>query len=142
MPAGFVHNPQQELRRVEKARRPNIIRRGGGPKIRRTARRRSQSPLSPWLRAFWPTGTMLPVHSRLALATTCAGCSSSPECPHTGSEFGQQPSQPYTSLAHFKTPNSNENSQTLTNGECCRPFQEDLPHPRVYNIHAGSQFGQ
>ena len=30
VPAGFVHNPQQELRRVEKARRPNIKR----PKIR------------------------------------------------------------------------------------------------------------
>ena len=24
MPAGFVHNPQQEVRRVEKARGPNI----------------------------------------------------------------------------------------------------------------------
>ena len=105
VPAGFVHNPQQELRRVEKARRPIIIRRGGGPKIRRTARRRSQSPLSPWLRAFWPTGTMLPVHS-LPLTTTCAASWSSPECPHTGSEFGQQPSQPYTmSQLHFKTPN-------------------------------------
>ena len=33
VPAGFVRNPQQELRRVEKARRPNI-RRAGGPSVR------------------------------------------------------------------------------------------------------------
>ena len=33
VPAGFVHNPQQELRRVEKARGPNI-RRAGGPSVR------------------------------------------------------------------------------------------------------------
>lgn len=34
VPAGFVHNPQQELRRVEKARGPNIkIRRAKGAKI-------------------------------------------------------------------------------------------------------------
>ena len=32
VPAGFVHNPQQELRRVEKARGPNI-RRAKGAKI-------------------------------------------------------------------------------------------------------------
>ena len=32
VPAGFVHNPQQELRRVEKARGPNI-RRVKGAKI-------------------------------------------------------------------------------------------------------------
>ena len=58
MPAGFVHNPQQELRRVEKARRPNIIRRRGGGRSQdqEEARRRSQSPLSPWLGAFWPGG--------------------------------------------------------------------------------------
>ena len=33
VPAGFVHNPQQELRRVEKARGPDI-RRAGGPSVR------------------------------------------------------------------------------------------------------------
>ena len=72
VPAGFVHNPQQELRRVEKARGPNIRRTAKGAKIRKCqVKRRSRSLWSPWVQAFCPTGTMLPVHS-LPLATTCA----------------------------------------------------------------------
>ena len=49
VPAGFVHNPQQELRRVEKARGPNIkIRRAKGAKIAPSLVSLGPSILSDW----------------------------------------------------------------------------------------------
>ena len=136
MPAGFVHNPQQELRRVEKARRPNISR---SQDQEEEARRRSQSPLSQEHSGRLARCCQSTLSRLQGLATTCAACSSCPECPHTGSEFGQQPSQPYTSPLHFETQNLNENYQTSTNKIYCCPSQEDFPHPRVY---IGSEFSQ